>query len=97
VFSTLPVTYVGAAPPQLSDLFYVDITLLNVRISRETGGSNRIRWTSVNGRTNIVEYTDGYPPDWKVLGSGVGTGGPFAIVDSSVSSPARFYRVRVDY
>lgn len=97
LFSTLPVLYVGAAAPRLSDLIYVDITTLNVRILRDTNQANRIRWTSVNGRTNVVEYTDGFPPAWNTLATRVGTGGNLDEVDPTTHAPARFYRVRVLY
>lgn len=49
------------------DLMYVDISLLNVRVQNLDNGSARIQWNPVAGRTNYVEYTDAFPPDWQPL------------------------------
>jgi len=46
---------------------YVDITLLNVRVSQDGDGLTRVRWNPVCGRTNTVEYTDVFPPVWQKL------------------------------
>jgi len=46
---------------------YVDITLLNVRVSQDGDGLTRVRWNPVCGRINTVEYTDVFPPVWQKL------------------------------
>jgi hypothetical protein len=97
VFTQLPVTYFGAAHPRISDLLYVDVSLLSVEIN---SGSNQVReisWNSVAGKTNYVEFTTNFPPAWQVLIKTNGTGATLKITDSSTAAARRFYRVRVDY
>ena len=96
LFTTLPVTYSGFAQPRYSDLFYVNITLLSVQITA-TNNQRQISWNSVNGKTNLVEYTTNFPPVWKTLAATNGNGNRYTIADPTSTNSFRFYRVRVVY
>ena len=96
LFTTLPVTYfTGPYLPRYVDLFYVDISLLSVQIAT-TNGQQLISWNSVNGKTNLVEYTTTLPPVWKTLLATNGDGTRFTATNT-VADAFRFYRVRVAY
>ena len=82
-------------PDQLENLVYLDITLLNVSVTRLPTGT-QIGWDSVTGRTNVVEFTRTFPPVWETLSRVKGTGARMAVNDPSVES-RRFHRVRVEY
>jgi cyclophilin family peptidyl-prolyl cis-trans isomerase len=75
----------------------VDVTVLTTRIIRSRLGGVQISWDSVEGKTNIVEYTTIYPPVWQTLKSELGTGGIIGVTDQNTSDAMRQYRVRVDY
>ena len=94
-FSTLPVTYGGAAQPAYWNLLFVDISLLEIEISR-TNGFPLISWSAVADKTNSLEYTTTMPPQWQPLASVVPSPGRVSFIDNS-GAPNRFYRVRVDY
>lgn len=94
-FNDLPVQYIGSTYPRYSDLFYVDISLYNVRISVLQNGTREIRWNSVLNKTNFVEHTSGFPPSWVKLKSIKGDGLEQKAVDSDPQGAGRFYRVRV--
>ena len=96
-FKTLPVTYPGTKYPYYSDLFYVDISLLNVQVTVKTNGNREISWNSVSSKTNYVEFTTNFPPVWNLLLSTNGTGSTLTAVDSAARGLRRFYRVRVAY
>ncbi len=91
--SQLPVL---KAPPSYDDLIYVDISLLNVRVSA-TNGTRFITWNSVSNRLNTVEYTTVFPPVWQSLTNLTGNGTDRVFADLAADSARRFYRVRVDY
>lgn len=74
---------------------YVDITLLNVRLTN-TGPGKQITWRSVKDKVNYVEYTTVFPPAWQTLSSPVGTGNDLSVTDTA-GDAKRFYRVRVEY
>jgi cyclophilin family peptidyl-prolyl cis-trans isomerase len=95
-FRAVPVLYGGPYPPRYIDLIYLDITLLSVKIS-STNGANSISWRSVEGKTNRVEFTTNFPPVWQTMVSTNGDGSRFSVLDASVDSPSRFYRVQVLY
>ena len=95
-FQTLPVTYSGPYYPWYSDLFYVDISLLNVQVTEQPNGVREISWNSVSGKLNYVEFTTNFPPAWNLLLSTNGTGGTVKTTDASPGY-RRFYRVRVAY
>ena len=97
VFSSLPVTYSGPVWPAYPDLLYVDISVLNVRVTRTAAGDRDIRWKSVNGRPNVVEYTTVFPPVWQTLSRVAGDGQDQKVTDTAASGKARFYRVRIEY
>jgi cyclophilin family peptidyl-prolyl cis-trans isomerase len=80
-----------------SDLIYVDITLLKVRVQNTANGSREISWNSVEGRPHHVEFTPTMPPEWQTLLTTNGNGGRMTFTDASTGAEARFYRVRVDY
>ncbi len=84
------------AQPSYDDLIYVDISLLNVRVSA-TNGTRFITWNSVSNRLNSVEYTTVFPPVWQSLTNLTGNGTDRVFVDLAADSARRFYRVRVDY
>jgi len=96
LFSQLPVTYAGVFIPIYSTLFYVDVSLLSVRVAVQ-GAARTISWNSVNGRTNLVEYTTVMPPVWNRLVATNGNGNRLTVADGSVTNQSRFYRVRVLY
>jgi hypothetical protein len=79
------------------DLFYVDVTLLNVKVRSMDIGTREISWNSVSNKLNTVEFTTNLPPVWQSLTATNGTGEAFKFVDSSIANAQRFYRVRVDY
>src|SRR3989441_95591 len=74
VLSELPVNYSGARAPTYEELFYVDISLLNVQVRCTTGGVREISWNSVSNKLNHIDFTPGFPPDWQFLVSTNGTG-----------------------
>ena len=75
---------------------YVDITLLEVRVSAALTG-REISWNSVRDLTNRVEFTTEFPPVWTTLTSTNGTGARMIFNDSAPAAQQGFYRVRVDY
>jgi len=93
-FGELPLLSTNAT---LSDLLFVDITLLNVQVQKLTNGFRRISWNSVLNRTNYVEFTTNIPPNWQTLRATNGTGNNIAITDTNATAPRRFYRIRVQY
>lgn len=84
------------AQPSYDDLIYVDISLLNVRVSA-TNGTRFITWNSFSNRLNTVEYTTVFPPVWQSLTNLTGNGTDRVFADLAADSARRFYRVRVDY
>lgn len=96
-YDSLPVTYSGPVWPTYLDLLYVDISVLNVRVTRTAAGDRDIRWKSVNGRPNVVEYTTVFPPVWQTLSRVAGDGQDQKVTDTAASGKARFYRVRIEY
>jgi len=97
VLSELPVTYSGARVPTYDELFYVDISLLNVQVRSVTGGAREVSWISVSNLVNHVEFTTNLPPFWQTLASTNGTGSVLKVIDADAVNAWRFYRVRVDY
>ncbi len=95
LFTALPVTFSGPYVPRYMDLFYVDVSLLSVQIAT-TNGQQLISWNSVDGKTNLVEYTTALPPVWNTLLATNGNGSRFTATNS-VTDSFRFYRVRVLY
>ena len=78
------------------ELVYVDVTLLEVRVSATPAG-REISWNSVRGLTNRVEFTTEFPPVWTTLVSTNGSGERMLVSDPNSAAQQRFYRVRVDY
>ena len=97
LFQDLPVTYFGFFYPWYSDLFYVDISLLNVQVAVKTNGNREISWNSASNLMNYVEFTTNFPPAWNLLVSTNGDGTTYKVTDSSPKGLRRFYRVRVAY
>jgi cyclophilin family peptidyl-prolyl cis-trans isomerase len=96
LFQNLPVIYQGNVPPHYPDLVYVDISLLSVQIST-TNQQRQISWNSINGATNVVEYTTVLPPVWKTLTATNGNGSRLTVPDPTSANSFRFYRVRVGF
>jgi cyclophilin family peptidyl-prolyl cis-trans isomerase len=94
-FMDLPVNYLGTRYPRYSDLFFVDITLYNVRVQIRPDQSREIRWNSVRSKTNVVEYTESFPSNWTTLKSFSADGSEQTVIDSDPQGSRRFYRVRV--
>lgn len=94
-FSDLPATVDSASKVNVNNLIYVDITLLNVRISDIISGK-QITWRSVKDKINYLEYTTVFPPSWQTLATPTGTGNDMSVTDTS-GDTKRFYRIRVDY
>lgn len=80
----------------LDRLLYVDITLLQVRVTQNPDGSRTISWDSVSNQVNRVEHTAQFPPDWQSLVTTNGNGSRFSVTDTNTADP-RFYRIRVDF
>lgn len=97
LFDALPVAYFGQAPPRANQLYYVDISLLNVQVKLGANRSREISWTSVLNRPNHVQFTTNFPPVWQPLATTTGNGQTLSVTDSSSGSAQRFYRVQVDY
>jgi cyclophilin family peptidyl-prolyl cis-trans isomerase len=97
VLSELPVTFSGNRAPGYAELYYTDITLLNVHVDSLAAGGKQISWNSVSNRVHVVEFTDALPPLWKQLVSTNGNGETLRITDETAQSATRFYRVRVDF
>ena len=100
-FTELPVLKLstdstGGLYVDFDDLVFVDVSLLSVRVEKAAGGGCRILWNSVAAQTNVVEYTLGFPPDWRTVYAEKGTGQPMEASDSE-ETENRFYRVRVEY
>ena len=76
------------------NVLWVDVTLLQVHIGAAAMGGHEIRWAAVPGRTNRVEYTEGFPPLWKTLAASVAASTNGLAIDPAIAS--RFYRVQVD-
>ncbi len=57
----------GSRYLDLADLIYVDVSLLRVQVSHRNDGTTEVRWNPVAGRTNFVEYTTTFPPNWQPL------------------------------
>ncbi len=71
-FGELPITRLGFTASGgrtvlLSDLVFCDVTLLGVRVARTENGAAQVQWNPVANRTNVVEYTDVFPPQWQTL------------------------------
>jgi cyclophilin family peptidyl-prolyl cis-trans isomerase len=92
-FDDLPLLY-----PSVTDtnFLFIDISLLSVQITA-TNKQRQISWNSVNGKTNLVEYTTNMPPNWKTLVATNGNGSRYTVTDPSSTNAFRFYRVRVLY
>jgi cyclophilin family peptidyl-prolyl cis-trans isomerase len=97
ILSDLPVTYLGNSLPRYEDLIYMDISLVNVQVKTVANQARQISWNSVNGVTNLVEYTTNFPPNWQLLATTNGNGNTLSVTDSSTNKVGRFYRVRVLY
>src|SRR5436190_498086 len=86
VFSDLPVLYAGPFCPRNMDLFYADVTLLNVKVRPMENGAREISWNSVTNKLNTIEFTTNVPPVWNPLTATNGTGGALKYVDSSATN-----------
>lgn len=98
-FGTLPVIYAGARPPNVTELEYVDISLLNVNVASAAGGAREISWNSLNTNAYRVEFTTNLPPTWHLLiqTNGIGRSGEtMRVTDPANGATRRFYRVRQD-
>jgi peptidyl-prolyl cis-trans isomerase A (cyclophilin A) len=96
-FDSLPVNYSGFAAPTLTNVYYVNITVLNAQVTLAANGARKITWGSINGLTNNVEFATNLPPVWQVLASTNGTGSSLTVTDSVPSLTKRYYRVHVLY
>lgn len=86
-----------SSAPMPKDVVFLDISVLNVRVSELAGGAKEISWQSVSNVVNRVEYTTQFPPQWQTLVSTNGTGQTLKVTDSQAADADRFYRVRVDF
>jgi peptidyl-prolyl cis-trans isomerase A (cyclophilin A) len=81
----------------LTNLVYVDITLLDVTVRRLTNNIREISWQSVQGRSNVVLFAPLVTNmNWQGLATNTGTGNRMTVLDTNAAAPGRFYRVRVD-
>ncbi len=98
LLSELPVNFFGVRETvRYSDLYYVDVSVLNVSVESMGNGGTGIGWQSVSNRLNVIEFTQAFPPRWEVLSEIKGTGTPLQVIDTSPNASERFYRLRVDY
>ncbi len=102
VFNELPVYQLqtnstGGFFISFSDLVYVDISLLQVRVDHRADGRAEIHWAPLAGRTNIVEFTTTFPPQWQVLSNVPPADLTAGVVVDPVADSDRFYRVRATY
>ncbi len=80
-----------------ANLVFVDISLLNVRVTPTAGGGRVVTWNSARQARNILEYTTVFPPIWETLISvEKPTEDESSFVDES-GDTTRFYRVRTEY
>jgi cyclophilin family peptidyl-prolyl cis-trans isomerase len=96
LLTQLPVTYTNTYNPWYSELVYVDVSLLSIQITN-VSNQKRISWNSINGRTNLVEFTTNMPPVWWRLVATNGNGSRITVPDPSATNGFRFYRVRILY
>ncbi|HEX3800569.1 MAG TPA: peptidylprolyl isomerase [Verrucomicrobiae bacterium] len=94
---SLPVNFSGFRNVFFSDLYYVNISILNPQLKLLTNGARQISWSSINGLTNALEYTTNLPPVWQTLTNIVGTGAVVTNTDSATNLSSRFYRVQILY
>jgi len=99
LFTQLPTASVGTNAPLYDELIYFYVTLLTAQVNLTTNGAREISWTSINGVTNRVEYTDSLPGTWQTLTNTIGTNGSTSVLvtDASTNASQRFYRVRILY
>lgn len=95
-FQMLPVNYLGTNHPSYANLLHVDISLLSMQIIA-TNNQRQISWNSVNGQSNIVEFTTVMPPAWQQLANTNGNGSRCTVADTTATNIFRFYRVRITY
>lgn len=80
-----------------TNFLFVDITTLNVAVTKLASGNRQISWVSAPDATNSVEFTTKLPPVWQIFTNLVRPpAGTNTVVDNS-SDPRRFYRVRASY
>jgi cyclophilin family peptidyl-prolyl cis-trans isomerase len=96
-FDSLPVGFSGFRNVLLSDLYYVNISVLSPQLKLLTNGARQISWNSINGLTNALEYATNLPPAWQTLTNVVGTGASVTNLDSSTNKTGRYYRVQILY
>lgn len=97
LFSDLPVNYVLTRYPRYHELFYVDISLLKLRVSPLVSGARELRWKSIKGRVNTLEASEAGGQGWTALKTVAGDGNEQVFVDSASATRGRLYRVRVAY
>jgi cyclophilin family peptidyl-prolyl cis-trans isomerase len=95
-FDDLPIRRAVVVSQMDTNLVYVDISLLSVQVTN-VSNQRQISWTSVTGKTNVVEYTSVMPPAWQTLVSTNGNGTTYSVTDPTPTNAFRFYRVRVVY
>lgn len=78
----------------LSELVFVDVSLLKVQV-HQTRGGKLISWNGATGLVNHVEFTTNMPAQWQTLTNLPGTGAAMQVVDTAPASPFRFYRITV--
>lgn len=91
-YDTLPLLYPSVTD---SNLLFLDVSLLNVRIDAGAGRTCDISWNSVAGVTNRVEFATNFPAVWLLLHATNGNGNVMKATDSTTNASPRFYRVRV--
>ena len=80
-----------------TNLLFVDISVLNVAVTKLPSGSRQIAWVSATDATNYVEFTTKLPPVWQVLTNLIRPPSGINVVVDKSTDTRRFYRVRAAY
>ncbi len=98
LFTQLPTIENGTNAPPYNELIYFTMTILTAQVHIvPTNGARQISWPSVNGATNLVEYSTNFPPVWKVLVSTNGNGNTFTVTDTTTNKTGRWYRLNIEF
>jgi peptidyl-prolyl cis-trans isomerase A (cyclophilin A) len=95
--TTVPLNNYTGGNIQVSNLYFITMSIMAPQMKLLTNGTRQITWTSVNGLTNALEYATNLPPIWQTLSNNFGSGGVITNLDASTNKTGRFYRVRILY
>lgn len=93
----VPTNSQGQLTFDFTNVVFVDITTVNLHVSKTAENTRQITWNSVLNGTNVVEFTTVFPPAWQVLTNLVRPAATTSTVIDPSGDPKRFYRVRAAY